>query len=56
MEMTVSLPQEKVESIFKTCKDILPMQEVSIKNLTELLGTSSTTLAIVPAPQYMGYL
>ena len=53
----MSLPQEKVESIFKRCKDILSMQEMSIKNLAELLGTlSSTALAIIlPAPQYTRY-
>ena len=54
--MTVSLPQEKVESIFKRCKDILSMQEMSTENLAELLGTlSSTALAILPAPQYIRY-
>ena len=51
VKMTVSLPQDKVESIFKRCQDILSMQEVSIKDLAKLLGTlSSTALAILPAP------
>ena len=54
--MTVSLPQEKVESISKRCKDILSMQKMPIKNLAELLGTlPSTALAILLAPQYIGY-
>ena len=57
VEMTVTLPQEKVESISKRYQDILPMQEVSIKDLAKLLGTlSSTALLILPAPLYMRYL
>ena len=57
LEMTVSLPQEKVESISKKYQDILSVQEVSIKDLAKLLGTlSSTSLAIHTAPLYMRYL
>ena len=57
VEMTVSLPQEKVESISKRCQDILSVQEVPIKDLAKLLRTlSSTALAILPAPLYMRYL
>ena len=57
VEMTVFLPREKAELIFKRCQDILSMQEVSIKDQLTLLGTlSSTALAILPAPLYMRYL
>ena len=57
VEMAVSLPQEKVESISKRCQDVLSMQEVLIKDLAKLLGTlSSTALAILPAPTYIRYL
>ena len=58
VEMTVSLPQEQVESISKRYhQDILSMLEVSIKNLAKHLGTlSSTALAILPAPLYRKYL
>ena len=54
VEMTVSLPQEKVESIYKRCQDILSMQEATIKDLAKLLRTlPSKALAILPAPLYM---
>ena len=57
VEMTVSLPQKRVESIFKKCQDIMSMQELAIKVLAKLLGTlSSTALAFLPAPLYMRYL
>ena len=57
VEMTVSLPQKKVESISKRCQYILSMKKVSIKDLPKLLETlSSTALAILPAPLYMRYL
>ena len=39
VEITVSQPQEKVESISKRCQDILLTQKVSIKDITNLLGT-----------------
>ena len=39
VEVTVSRPQEKVESISKRCQDILLTQKVSIKDITNLLGT-----------------
>ena len=55
VEMTVSLPQKKVESISR-CQEILPMQEVSIKNLAKLLGTLSSVLAILPASLYTRYM
>ena len=56
VEMKVSLPQEKVESISKRCQDMLLMQDKSITDFTKLLGTlSSTALAILPAPLYMRY-
>ena len=52
--MTKSWPQEKVESISKYIQNILSMQEVSMKNLANLLGTlSSTALAILAASVYM---
>ena len=41
VEMTVSLPQEKLESISKRCQDTLSMQEVSIKDIAKLLGILS---------------
>ena len=41
VEMTVSLPQEKLESISKRCQDTLPMQEVPIKDIAKLLGILS---------------
>ena len=41
VEMTVSLPQEKVESISKRYQYILSMQEVSIKDLAKFLGALS---------------
>ena len=54
VEMTVSLPEEKVESISKRCQDMFPMQDMSIKDLSKLRGTlSSRTLAILPALLYM---
>ena len=54
--MTESLPQ-KVESIPKKFQDILSMHEVSIKDLSKLLATlSSTALAFPPAPRYKRYL
>ena len=57
VEMTVSLPQEKVESISKRCLDIFSMQEVSIKDLAKFSGTlSSTALAILLASLCMKYL
>ena len=56
VEMTMSLPREKVQSIFKRCLDILSKQ-VSIKDLGKLLGAfSSTALAILPALLYMRFL
>ena len=57
VEMTVPQSQEKVVSISKRCQDILLMQQVSIKDLVNLLGTlPSTALAILPAPLYTKYL
>ena len=56
VEVTMSLPREKVQSIFKRCLDILSKQ-VSIKDLGKLLGAfSSTALAILPALLYMRFL
>ena len=57
VEMIVSVPQEKVESISKRCRDILPMQEVSIKDLVKVLAKlSSTAITILPARLYIRYL
>ena len=57
VKMTVSLPQEKVESISKRCRGIFSMQEVSVKDLAKVSGTlSSTVLTIFPALLYMRYL
>ena len=52
--MTKSWPKEKVQSISKYIQNILSMQEVSMKNPANLLGTlSSTALAILSASMYM---
>ena len=57
VEMTVSLPQEKVESISKRCQDIYPMQVVSIKVQVTLFRTiSSTGSATFSAPPCMRYV
>ena len=57
VEMTVSLPQKRVDSISKRFHDILSMQEMSLKDLTKLLGiSSSTALTILPVPLCIKYL
>jgi len=55
--MTTSLPQEKVELIRKHCQDIMGKENVSIRELTSLVGRlSSTAIAVLPAPLQYRYL
>ena len=49
--MTISLPLQKKEQIILQCKDILNQSDVSLRQLTQLIGRlSSTAIAILPAP------
>jgi len=57
VDMTTSLPQEKVELIRKHCQDIMGKENVSIRELTSLVGRlSSTAIAVLPAPLQYRYL
>ena len=49
--MTLSLPQEKVEKIKNQCKEFLKESLVTARELSKLIGRlSSTALAVLPAP------
>ena len=57
LEMTLSLPQEKVNKIVTQCQEILSTQKVSLRDLTLLIGRlSSTAQAVLPATIQFRYL
>ena len=57
VEMTVSLPNGKIESISKCCQKLLQMEGVTVRELSSFLGIlNSTVLQFLPAPSYIRYL
>ena len=51
LEMTLQLPQEKKNQIVTQCQGLLEKSNVTIRELTRLVGRlSSTAVAILPAP------
>ena len=55
--MEMSLSEEKVQKIIEKCQKLLVQEKVSIRELSQLIGTlSSTVLAVLPAPLQYRYL
>lgn len=57
MKMELTLPSEKVNKIICQCKDLLDQNQVSILQLTKLLGKlTSTAVAVLPAPLHYRHI
>ena len=55
--MTLSLPQEKVQKIKSQCPDVYSAQEITLLELTRLLGTLTSTIQVIlPARLQFQYL
>jgi len=51
LNMSLSLPQEKVSKIIKQCQEILKKEFVSLRELTSLIGRlTSSAIAVLPSP------
>ena len=56
-EMTISLPQKKLQSIKQVCQDLYQNPETTVLELTKVLGhLTSTISAILPAKLYCRFL
>ena len=55
--MELSLSEEKVQKILMRCQKTLDQKLVSVREVSQLIGTlSSTALAVLPAPLMYCYL
>ena len=53
MDMTLSLPRNKILDIRSRCQDMIPCSSVSVRQLAKLIGKlTATALAIIPGPLY----
>ena len=51
LEMSLALPQGKKDKVINQCSQLLNEKEVSIRELTQLIGRlSSSAIAVLPAP------
>ena len=56
-EMTISLPQKKLQSIKQVCQDLYQNPETTVLELTKVLGhLTSTISAILPAKLHCRFL
>ena len=50
--MALSLTEEKMKGMLQECKIIFSIKEITVLQLTQLVGLlSSTTQAVLPAPE-----
>ena len=57
VRMEMSLSEEKVPKIITKCLKMLDRKKVSIREVTQLIGTlSSTSMAVLPAPLQYRFL
>ena len=55
--MTLSLPQQKVQKIKSQCLEVYSAQEITLLELTRLLGTLNSTIQVIlPARLQFQYL
>ena len=56
-EMTFSLPREKIESLKGLCQNILTSKQITLRELSSLVGKlRATAPAVIPAPLQLRYL
>ena len=56
-EMTISLPQKKIQSIKQMCQDLYQNPETTVSELTKVLGhLASKILAVIPAKLHCRFL
>ena len=57
IQITLSLTEEKLKGILKECKIIFSMKEITVLQLTQLVGLLSSTIqAVIPAQIQFHYL
>ena len=56
IQLKLSLTEEKVKGILQKCKIIFSIKEITVLQLTQLVGLSSTIKAVLPAQIQFRYL